>query len=299
MPTPLRNLLTLRFSLRAMLVVITVGCLTLGWRANRYFQNQRAIKSLQENRLAVSIRRLGPKHGYASEVSFWRDVDVREIVLTPLESPLADNAAPSLWSDLSKLTPLTSLNLNGVNFPERPDGRSASYLSNATDATFLRCKCRESGFAYALEQMPRLRSLTVRDCELSSRDLTNLSTCEELQELVVHSNDIAPNTISQIGAKQLRRLALLAGSTGNEIELSEDDIAAITQMANLRELIIEGGSRLRYPISTVQQLKSCKNLQYLSLDLKDASIAELKAVKSDLAKSLPNCKLRVHRSGND
>lgn len=53
MPTFPRNLLTPRFSLRALLVVVTVGGVVIGWRANRLWQNQRALAALTNSGLHV------------------------------------------------------------------------------------------------------------------------------------------------------------------------------------------------------------------------------------------------------
>jgi hypothetical protein len=135
MPTPLHNLLTPRFSLRALLVVVTVGCLTLGWRANRYFQNRRVIDSFYKDGLGIH-RSHEPGNDADLNLSFWSNVNIEQIGIS--RTAPDSQKRVTIWSDLSRLAPLKRISLYGIELPEQPPATPLTALHGVRESRISR-----------------------------------------------------------------------------------------------------------------------------------------------------------------
>lgn len=301
MPALPRNLFTLRFSIRSMFVVVTILCVVIGWRVNRLYQNQRAIDSLGRRGLHVQQFVWPPR---THDLSFWTHVNVDELVLWGAEAPEEKYppVVPEFWSYLSKLTPLNSIAINNVNLPSREQSRGSNRRCNATEVEFHSCRFHTDAFQNAIEQLPRLKTLSVIHGTLDSRSLSCLSRCGSLESLELGMDSFPTNAIATFEGKQLRCLHLFTSLPEEQtpiekrIELSPEDVKTIMAMENLEELSI--GVLLAFPAASLPQLRNCKRLKVLAMNVTNISKADLEAAQHDLAAALPDCEVDLYYSPN-
>jgi hypothetical protein len=284
MPTFPRNLLTLRFSIRAMLMVVTVGCVTLGWRASRYFENKRVVDSLRHDNFDVSKTFESPQE---LELSFLSNVDVPQIAIS--RSMTGPRYLATIWKDLSRLTPLRSFSLYGIDLPEQAWASEAFRLGSVTEADFVECRFSEAAFQIAMEGAPQLKKLAVRSCKMEATDLLYLSTLKELESLELFQLTIPAGTMSKISLDRLHTLKLVTVSASAAFTLSDDDLKAIAQMEDLKELHVIGSPSLSF--LALEQFKKCRKLRTLCLEVNHLDALALDKTKRDLSASLPNCKI--------
>jgi hypothetical protein len=286
---PLRNLLTLRFSLRAMLVVVTVGCLTLGWRANRYYGNRRVIDSLSQSGLDV-LRADEPGKDSDLKLSFWTNVNIDQISIS--RSGRFQRQRPTIWKELSRLAPLRRFCLYGIDLPDQLPASEMNLLGGVSEAEFRVCRFPGKAFQHAMEQLRNLKSLEVSGSKFEGHDLAFLSSLTKLESLEVFDNSIPPDVIKLLPSKHLTFLKLWTISSDATIQLSAHDIEAISAMENLKELHLVSSPGLT--IRDVNQLKQCRKLKVLTLELRNVTTSELDTVKADLAASMPNCEVNLY-----
>ena len=284
MPISLRNLLTPRFSLRALLVVVTVGCVVIGWRANRLWTNQRAIESLRQNDLFVR-----PTFETKADtwLSFWSRVDIEQVAISGKWPFLPDPEKPyqpvaTLWKNLSLMAPLRNVGIMGVDVPDDLGGNDGIDLEGVTQAQFTLCRFRHEALRIAIERMPHLRLLDLDACEIELPKSGSLLTCRQLEEVSLKDESASANVISMLRHAPLRAVRLARASFNMRPLVSEEDINTLSEMPHLEELSLLGGTGPS--LTSIRQLKKCKNLKSLRLELTNLSPEDLAVIRIDFAK---------------
>lgn len=280
----------LQFSIGGLLAVLTITSLIFGWRANRLINNQTAIRAFQSRGMLVSLH-TNDKEIKPEDLSFWGNVNITGIELAkhgPLESY---NSVPSLWRNLSKFRPLSSLFIDGMDMTEGGDSYDQTFKNEISDATFSFCRFRGNSLRIAIEEMPRLRSLKLIACNLDADALCQLSFCRKLESLTIYENSLPGDVIANLSRVPLRKLRIANVALGLRIELSDNDIKALTNMHQLEELQIQNVPG--FDMSKLRQLKKCSKLRMLTFDIRDAASTDVEAAKVEFEETLPNCELNI------
>jgi hypothetical protein len=275
-----------------MLVVVTVGCVVIGWRANRLWQNLRAIKSLEQHDITVVNSEQG-RVAIKDSLSIWSNVDVNSAVLYRVRPDVRYLSLTTFWADLSELHPLTSMTLIGGDLPNRADGVFHRTGNRVTEANFDFCRFKGDAIPLAIEQMPHLESLSFGLCELDPNTLATLSSCANLRSLITNDISFPPGTISKLQGKQLRKLDL-STHVGAKLELSIEDMQTLSKMENLEELSLCNYRNTGIPIAVVQHLKQCKQLKSVKLTVDEHRSSEVYAAEQELKEALPNCEIAIY-----
>jgi hypothetical protein len=175
----LQRLFRFRYSLRALLVVITLFALWGGYHANRGWKERRALEVLQRHGaivdLAHSIQgggliRSGKCLYWSLTGYLWNDRCIGQVqVYSPLDGELTNALAnlPSLESLCLLLRPSVELDLISVKIGEEPTTRS-ELPHGSLERVLVNGKVRE---------------LTVYACELSDDDCRAINRCRSLRDL--------------------------------------------------------------------------------------------------------------------
>lgn len=272
-----------RITLRLLLIVVTGIGLSLGWRANRLFVNRAAIQGLRDEGLSASETYESLEY----QLSFWTRVNVDRIAVSGAwpfypdpEKPY--NAPSKFWEHLSKLKPLASLEVVGIDVPN--DGGDEA-LPAVTSASFTLCRFRGNALADALRRMPMLKSLDIAHGELDSPELLFLSRCKHLSEIEIRGIAIPKGTIASLRELSLTSLFISASGQDRKVEVNQEDITAISEMTELSRVVIGGNPG--FPLASVNVFKKCKKLTFLRLSVEPSSLEERDAMTSELKKTFP------------
>lgn len=285
MPNRLNGLFCPRFSLRALLVVVTVGCVVIGWRANGYLKNCRALKSIRARYNEVMIFQGEGRQALGSDLPVLGDANVLEI---NLGFPKA-NAYPQgqgFWEDLSGFRSLKKLEVTFVDPPEQNANYAAATTITAVD--FRLCSFSEKSLSLALGMMPRVESISMTGCRIEPRVLESLSSIKSLKSLTLNQSRIDQGTIHRTLPKQLRRLII----SGKMVSLSKIDMQAISGLNYLEELSLQSGP---FDMDLLNDLKKCSSLKLLTVDLGLISPEDCKVAQLEMENALPNCKVKLLR----
>jgi hypothetical protein len=292
MPTLLRNLLTPRFSLRALLVLVTVGCLTLGWRASRVAEFYRASSALKSNGITIRPFTYDGEEFDLKAPLLW-DNGRAEYFYVHGPQGASYQSFNELWPCLAQLCLKGTIHFIAMDLPSDPQTRTAAPLTGIKRCEFSHCRFRGNAFSHAVQQMPELKSLRLSDCEIGAAALSTLAQSKQLEELTIRECPVAPNTISEIGGVNIKSLELIEILGENQITLSEADFKAISRMTRLEKLVVVSFAGGGSPISALQHLKKCTRLNLLKLDLEHISKSHLESAKREMA-ALPNCRVDLY-----
>ncbi len=292
MPSFVRNLFTLRFSLRAMLVVVTLGCLGLGWRANRLYENQRALQALES--YGFSTYTQTPDFNREFRLSFFGNVNLANSRLEPEDGGEGKSVvAPKLWWEVGRLFPLRSLDFQSVELPTREESGAWRRRSNSVKELFLvDCKLRDNAFESAVEQMPELEFLWLHTCQLESHDLSCLSSLRHLKVLRIDEIPLREGDIASIHCPQLEFIKLGEDFEALPVVLSNADVRSLTELRHLREIVIHAEPGL--PISQIRELAKCRNLEVFVISVNDEALENVVALEDEMAKALPKCDVQIY-----
>jgi hypothetical protein len=107
-------------------------------------------------------------------------------------------------------------------------------------AAFLDCRFPGTSFKHALAQLPHVRTLNISGSRFEDPDLTNLTNLRHLESLEVFDISIPLDLLSSAPWMNLKQLKLLVISPNRTIQLSGEDLDAISKMESLEELCIVG-----------------------------------------------------------
>jgi hypothetical protein len=193
-----------RFSLRAMLVVVTLCCLWLGWQVNRAARQRDAV---------VAVKALDGRVVYSSEfpesaakrlIRQWLGRDYVDDVIEvgfPQSRPVSD-------TDLSVLRALPKLKvLSLICSRVTDDGldglRWASHLERLE---LLRTKVTDDGLAH-LTKLKRLKWLWLNETKITDAGLAHLKRLPEIEVLLVGGNQISDAGLENLkGLRSLREI---------------------------------------------------------------------------------------------
>lgn len=296
----------LRFSLRALLVIVTIGSIALGIVVNRAERQRKAVAWVKEHYGSVRYAHVGPygksgeKAGTADELPaprwlidvlgehyFFQPNWVGIHGVTPETdlSPLAN--LPGLKSvslggghvtaahlrQLSAIPSLTELSLSGrtLDADALQELRAAAQLKQLS-LSELRLNAAATQGAFSLSQ---LRNLFINQCEL---DLSTTGACETLQNL------------EELGFRDITNSKLDFGQLGPLPKLRVIDLsaqwspatyAAIAQQPALEYLVLEEGELTLATLDQVCENPSLKDLG-ICCDYSDEVADRIQSLRSRL-----------------
>jgi hypothetical protein len=175
--------------------------------------------------------------------------------------------------------------------PSKAQSRAWNRTNLVTEAAIIQCAIQDDALESAIEQMPKLKSLTINGGEFDATRLSCLSKCEQLEAVQFDEATLAAGSVSSFVPKQLRRLRLGAFGSPIHANLSEADFRAVSKLDRLEELSLHC-----FPgVSTaaVEFLKCCPSLKKVTIGIACERIEELQVAKNTLEEGLPGCEVHL------
>lgn len=222
-----------RLSLKTLLVLATLFCLFVGWRATAYIRHRHAIDALlaggielsyphaveQPSSLVDRLRKAIGPHPWLMTPNQIRidDADVNHETLANLEelhgiehvsvgSPHGDAEILSLLGSRSELR---SVVLEGEQTPTKADSDGLSALSEASQLQMLalvNVPLPSTGLAF-LSGCPQLEELAVAGIPVDDGHLSTIANCYQLKHLAFPGAEVSGHGLQQL--ESLPRLAYL------------------------------------------------------------------------------------------
>ena len=256
-----------RYSLRTLLVVLTLVSIWMGWFFNAVRQQQKTVAKIQELGGTVhydfQVNSIGEllDDPEPPEPAWIRNLGV-DYVAT-VASVNLENARIRDVDFLSGLTGLRTLDLDRTNVD------NLAPLSGLKDLKVLILDNTQVQDLGPLQNLGELQRLSIRNTSVS--DLTALSTLRQLQSL--HAQNVPISDVRPLA--NLKSLDLLVLDR-TEVE----DISALSNLMKLCWLSLDGTN-----VQDLSPLLDLKNLE--RIDIKETSVSSDQVAKFEAA--VPNC----------
>ncbi len=277
----------LRYSMRTMLVVVTLLCVLLALvivpaqRQRRAVQKIRASSSRSE--AVYDYEYQGP-HGWSAELRgpewlrHWVGVDYfQQVVSVRLELKRGDEVTPNELADLPGLRQLAVYGM-----PITDDGlRTLACLRKMESLWFESNQITDDGLEY-LSSLTELKSLGVVSNQVTGEGLRPLVAPGKLESLFLQSDSISPRGMEAVAHfANLGRLSLYSDG------LTDECLKPLSGLKGLTNLTITGRSlHTDAPpgvtdegLTYIAQLTNLKGLRISSPGITDAGLAHLAALR--------------------
>jgi hypothetical protein len=287
----------LRFSMRSLLIAVTIFCVALGWRLNRARQQREAIKAIKEAGGWVYYdyqnydTKTGTFHLEAQPweperlrgpvgIDFWHDVIGVNMSYHAEGGKRWDNKQPAvnISGHLEHLPRLRFLALTEHSVDDA-GMRYVSELKELEDLIYWDATEITDVGAAQLRRMPRLRHLYLEASEIGDAGLQTLARLEGLEELILQGNNITDEGLTSLKGHSRLKSLWIGGAQERASNITNAGVVHIAQIPNLEEV------DLQCTRVTVQGLEPLRRLAKLkSLYLTGSQADDLNAVSAEFPK---------------
>ena len=264
----------LRFSVRTLLIVISVFSIWLGWWSTRAHQQRRGVTRVKEHRGVVVYDYQwhtppAGTGGWLQYVDGWWDEHL-EAPTNPLRNWLGDDYFSTVrgvsfnWFDEAEISPA--------------DLQHLTAFTGLRKLSISGMGVGDSGLSY-IGRLTSLRSLALEREDVSDAGLDQLTKLHRLESLFLRSR-----RISDDGLKSIARLRNLRMLRINESSITGEGLAYLRDLPNLEYISLN-----QSPVN-VTSLKKAQTLPRLrELELKLSGVSNDDVV--ELRRALPGCKI--------
>lgn len=287
----------LRFSMRSLLIAVTIFCVALGWRLNRARQQREAVKAIKEaggwvyydyqtydpNTAEFDLKAEPWEPEWLREsvgIDFWHDVIGLNMSYHEEGGKRRDNkqSPVNISGHLARLPRLKFLALTkhsvddaGMQYVSRLKELEALFYWDADGVTDVGAR--------HLASCPRLSYLFLESTDIGDAGLQSLAKLEGLEALVLPGNNITDEGLaSLVGHPRLKTL-WVGGNDGRASNITNAGVSHLAQIPNLEVLDLQS-TRV-----TVQGLEPLRGLTKLkSLYLTGSQADDLNVVSAEFPK---------------
>lgn len=295
----------LRFSMRSLLIAVTIFCLALGWRLNRASKQRDAVRAIKEagGWVYYDYQNYDPKTGSFDAqaeprepawlrgpvgIDFWHDVIGLNMSFHEDGNERWDNEQPPI-NISAHLVHLPRLKFLGLS-EHSVDDAGMEYVGGLKELEVL-LYWDASGItdvgATHLRGMHRLRYLNMGASEIGDAGLQSLAKLEGLEGLVLQQgNNITDEGLaSLIGHPRLKYL-WVGGGHRRPSSITDAGVVHIAQIPNLEEVDLQYS---QVTVPGLEPLHRLKNLKGLVLNGSQAD--DLDAVSA----VFPKCRIDANK----
>lgn len=306
----------LRFSLRTVLLVITLGALLLGWRVSQVRRQQAAVARIVEAGGSVRYRFDRPRFGQTHESGrpiltgpAWMrrlmgDEGFQVVHAVDLPGTRKDQELMELISSFRQLEALAAY---GGHLCDR-DLRHLARLTELRRLCIDSHRITDRGLVH-LAGLHNLETLDLRHARLTDEGLRHLAAMTQMEVLFLDSPritdaglaglrpmgrlrllDLSGCGITDIGVEQLTRFTQLDSLMLGGTKVSDAGLSHLRRLTALRDLRLSGTSITDRGLEHVAALDGLDRLFLDDTKITDAGLRRLKRLKNLMGLSLINCR---------
>jgi len=295
----------LRFSMRSLLIAVTIFCVALGWRLNRARQQREAVKAIKEagGWVYYDYQNYDPETGsfdlqaepWEPEwlrgplgIDFWHDVVGLNMSFHEEGNQRWDNKQPAVNISAHLAHP-PRLRLLGLT-EHSVDDAGMKYVSGLKDLEVLLYwdapGITDVG-AMHLREMPRLRFLNMGSSEIGDAGLQSLAELRGLEGLVLQSgNNITDRGLSSLVDHPRLKSLWVGGATERRSKITDEGVKLLAKLQTLEEIDLQ---RTQVTVEGLKPLQRLPALKYLVLYGSEAD--DLNAVSA----LFPKCRIEASK----
>jgi hypothetical protein len=207
-----------RFSLKTLLVLLTLFCVWLGTLANSANRQKRAVEAIQQSGgefnydYQRSPSRTGRGQSFSLRVEPPGPTWLRRILgdhyfITPVAMRMSETIIDDCLLHLAALPAIESASFGSVTFRNQ-DFDHLAMLTNLRSLAFHKCTFREPQSFDALAELRNLETFSLQDPNFGDDDVKHLSGAANLSQLFLYETAITDEGVAHF--QKLHRLKMLS-----------------------------------------------------------------------------------------
>jgi hypothetical protein len=267
-----------RFSLRALLLVVTVLCLALGWRLHRARQQREAVQAIRQagGWVYYDYQQFNPQNGQLDlqakpwqpawliepvGIDFWRKVTALNMSFHEERGMRWDNEQPT--TDIGRhLSHLPRLRFLGLTEHSVDDAglQYVGQLQHLEVLLYWDAPGVTDAGARHLRNLPRLQCLNMGSSEIGDRGLEAFAQLPRLEELVMQGNNVTDKGLAALAGHRRLKSLWVGGDDQRASRITNAGVRHLATIASLEELDLQYSQVTLEGLKPLQKLPGLKSL---------------------------------------
>ena len=293
-----------RYSMRGLLIAVTIYCVALGWRLNRAHQQREAVKAIREagGWVYYDFQQYDPKTGkFDSQaapsapawmldpvgIDFWHNVTALNMSFHEEQGKRWDNKKPAV-NIAPQLAHLPHLRFLGVTEHAVDDAglQRVGQLKQLEVLLYWDAPGITDDGAIQFHDMPRLRYLGMSSSEVGDRGVAAFAKLRGLEHLTLQGNNLTDEGLASLAGHPRLKSLWVGGLRERPSKITDAGVLRLATIPSLEELDLQNTQVTLAGLKPLQQLPALKNL-YLNGSTAD----DLDAASA----MFPNCQVSANK----